>query len=1025
MAQPAGAISRVRQLQPRHARRPIVNITDLLQQRLQQTPLLNGIHQTRHSDPRVNVRLVRGSQRALPRQGAAAGDSATVTITPRIPSLNYDAFLSRCYPTIRRIGRNAGDYYNRFTYTVSFNVTMRKPADHATRNHTQDEVTTDFILYPSRANGAVRQVTRNSTDWIDEALFNAHIHFEDAFNEWANHNGSGFSLVSINFVEINIVKTRGGGGAYFKVEDTHLSCINVKNDDDLCFKWAILSHFDAERGTVFKGDPTPSQLWAFHGLIPEWFNWEGIQFPIADYDDACDTFEANNPGIALRVWRRERDGAKWIPYCVRRSNVDAAVRKTIDLFLATNTETGDEHYLYIRDLKAFFGVKEMVSLCDTCSIPFKTHEQELAHECDPDGEQLVPEIKYPAHDWPLGFSHHEATERVYDYIAVHVNSEMIDDELQITALEYVPMRGDIEYTLGDEHTVSYSGDKPVQWFMEQMERYSNDRELPVVFRDTKVIHLIVRGLEDEDLQFNRGIRQKINAENMSNITFRHLRFVDTSRFYPSEATSARQLFLQWQEFRAFCYKHYGLEPLWYKTTPALAWDAALRITGAMPEYIQYADTAETRYDFAADAIHGPINLMARRLCRANNPLVEGYDASSSKVYLANFDIKSAYGWSMKQLLPYSDYRMLNEDEVKLFTMDYIQSLPIDGEKGYILEVDLACDPDQKWQDDHAELPLAPDKQSGKLLATFFDKLQYRVHYTLLSYYIGEGMQVKKVHAVMEFTQRPWLKPFMELQEKLRNEATSPMMNKVIKLMTNSVFGKSCYRPRNSHMSFLFNLDTERGRMKFTDYIDDKTDGLQLLSSKLLGITMKLKKITRNQHPAVGATILELGKLQLYRWWYDRLRSAHPDMKLLYCDTDSLIVSMTEDPQVFMKNHPEWFTDEVGNLKEESGGAPGVLFVGAKPKHYLYETSQDKRVRLAGLKRSAAESVDAEVFMDVLDNEAEPVAEVEQTYIDSVTHRITVERIFRRYLDDKDHTRFKLPRYESVPFGHYLAADKAE
>lgn len=1048
MAAAANAASTVRRVDPRYPHRPVQPITNAFDQLLQRTPLLNGIHQTRHSNPRVHVRMVRGNTRAIPRAGASAGDSATVTITPRVPLLNYEAFMQLCYPNIRRIGINAGNYYNRFTYTVSFNVTMRKAAAHQTRNHTQDEVTTDFVLYPSRANGATRQLTRNSTDWIDETLFNAHVHFDEQFNEWANRNGSGFSLVSVNFVEMHIMKTRGGG-SYFEVEDTASSCINPRNDDEECFKWAILCHFDADSRIVRKGGPTPSQL-----IVNDRYDWTGIEFPVDDLDKACEQFERNNAGMAVYVWRRELNegkGKKWVPYCVHVSprEKDEGV-KHVDLFLAAHPQTGNEHYLYIRDLYAFFGftsIEDRMGVCRTCSIAFNTHEKHATHECDPEGEPLMPEIKYPSHDWPLGFSHHEATVPITDYVVVHADSAMADDALKIVELTYILHGTSYCNAESNGKPVQYGGDMPVRWFMRQMQALvpapkvvnPDSPKLPVVFRDTKVIHQMMSGMDDEDLEFTEGFYTKFNAENMSNVTFRNLRFIDTSKFFPSEATSAKELYGQWQEFRAFSHTHYGLEPLWYKTAPSLAWDAALKVTHASPQYIQYDDTEEPRYDFASRAIHGPVNLMPRRLCRANNELVEGYDASKDRVYLANFDIKSAYAYSMKQMLPIGGYELMTQDELQKFMMHHdhvditkgfqqqhhlcLQCIPDFWWIGYIFVVDMECPPDADWHDAHSDLPFAPDHRNGKLVCSFEPKLNYAVHYRLLKFYLKHGMKITKLHAGMKFKQSCWLRPFMELQEKLRNEA-SPAMNKVVKLMTNSVFGKSCYRPRDSHISFLFNLDKEKDRINFTDYIRPHTDGVQLLSNKVLGITQKVKKITRNQHPAVGASILELGKLQLYQWWYDRLKPAHPDMKLLYCDTDSLIVSMTEAPQGFMLRYPEWFSDQVGNLKEESGGVPGVLYVGAKPKHYLYETSQDTRVRLAGLQRSAAADVDAEVFMDVLENEAEPVAEVEQTITDSVTHRITVERIFRHYLNDKDSTRHYLNRYESVPFGHYKAVGMA-
>src|SRR5206468_160008 len=79
-------------------------------------------------------------------------------------------------------------------------------------------------------------------------------------------------------------------------------------------------------------------------------------------------------------------------------------------------------------------------------------------------------------------------------------------------------------------------------------------------------------------------------------------------------------------------------------------------------------------------------------------------------------------------------------------------------------------------------------------------------------------------------------------------------------------------------------------------------------------------------PAVGVAILELGKLQLYETYYDKLLRTCPSMRLLYTDTDSFIVKMNVDPNKYIADHPEIFNDQVGSLKDEG---KGVLFIASK------------------------------------------------------------------------------------------------
>lgn len=953
--------------------------------------------------------MIRGSHRAI------TGNSVDVTITPRRPMLNFEAFLALCWTTIRRVGRNAATHYGRFTYTISFNVTMRKPTAHPTRSHTQDEVTTDFVLYPSRG----RTVTAGSLDFAQEGWFAERLHFDDAFNGFSNHNGSGFSLVSVNSCEINFVKSRvqQHAGKYFEPPVTKTSCVNVPSDDEKCFMWSILAAHRQEHL-----QPATRRYNIPHTELEQYidmYNWNDIEFP-AHFEDACDIFEENNKGIALHVWRRipsELDDEQFESFPIRVSPRlhDEGV-KHIDLYYAISDAEKEEdelhHYLWIQRINSFVYWEKKgkpAELCRACVRQFMTTESYLNHlpECG-ESKMLKPVIapaRYPEEHY-LSCN----TEPISDYIVVHTESVLEDGRFHINRLQYVQhkdfMHPDNKRVIICDHP------RPVHWFMDQMRdrpRNSKDK-IPVLFKDAKVVHQMMSGLDGYDISFD-GTQHfgTVDENNMTSLDLWGMRYYDSSKFFKCDAGDVTGMYNQWEEFRAFCLRHYGLEPLRFYTAPSLAWNAALKYSNATPEYIAHNAAGMKLYDWVHRGIRGAINIIPQRIARADH---------AKGIYLANFDIKSAYGWSMKQPLPYSDYRMVDESELSKFTMDYIQSLAIDGEKGYILEVDLECPAEHEWHDDHAELPLAPDKMDGKLRCTLLPKINYVVHYRLLSFYIGEGMTVKKVHGALEFTQKTWLRSFMELQEQLRNEAT-PAMNKVIKLMTNTVFGRSIRNVKNNTKTKFFKVSNYEGRRALAN--DRTAVTVRVLSNELIATTHAEAGTRLEQHPAVGMTILELGKLQLYRWWYDRLRYESYGMKLLYCDTDSLIVEMGEDPREFMKWYPEWFTDHVGNLKEESGEG-GVFFIGCKPKHYLYETQDTTKVRLSGLTREAAENVSASDFREAIEEGAEPTAKVRKVYTDKTTHEVTVRELEQHYLNDKDTTRHYITPYESVPFGHYRATD---
>ena len=66
-----------------------------------------------------------------------------------------------------------------------------------------------------------------------------------------------------------------------------------------------------------------------------------------------------------------------------------------------------------------------------------------------------------------------------------------------------------------------------------------------------------------------------------------------------------------------------------------------------------------------------------------------------------------------------------------------------------------------------------------------------LHYRNLKYYLDLGLKLKKVHWVLQFNQRPWLKPYIEKNTELRRNATCKFDEDQAKLMNNSYFGKTC------------------------------------------------------------------------------------------------------------------------------------------------------------------------------------------------------------------------------------------
>ena len=177
--------------------------------------------------------------------------------------------------------------------------------------------------------------------------------------------------------------------------------------------------------------------------------------------------------------------------------------------------------------------------------------------------------------------------------------------------------------------------------------------------------------------------------------------------------------------------------------------------------------------------------------------MNNYDKSIESSYLMYLDANNLYGWAMSQKLPVNGFMWYN-DHLSDFNEEFIKNYNENSDEGYFLEVDIEY-PKQLWSS-HKDLPFLPERKKlekvEKLVCSIEDKEKYVIHIRALKQALNHGLILKEVHRVIQFNQEAWLKPYIDMNTKLKKEAKNEFEKDFFKLMNNSVFGKTTENHRD-------------------------------------------------------------------------------------------------------------------------------------------------------------------------------------------------------------------------------------
>ena len=201
-----------------------------------------------------------------------------------------------------------------------------------------------------------------------------------------------------------------------------------------------------------------------------------------------------------------------------------------------------------------------------------------------------------------------------------------------------------------------------------------------------------------------------------------------------------------------------------------------------------------------------------RYAKANNKYMKNYNKSIKSSYLKYLDVNKLYGWAMSQKLPANNFKWI-EDLLK-FNENFIKNYYENSDEGYIREVDVEYP--KELFNLHKDLPFLPKREKinkcKKLICSIGSKEKYVVHIKALKQALNHGLKLKKVHRVIQFNQKAWLKSYIDMNTELRKEAKNDFEKDFYKLMNNSVFGKTMENVRNYRDIKLVTSEKRRKRL---------------------------------------------------------------------------------------------------------------------------------------------------------------------------------------------------------------------